>query len=302
MKIKRVMVVGGTHGNELIGIQLVKKLEQQTDIAYRPSFKTMTLLANPAAIAKCRRYVEKDLNRSFHSNDLQDLMKSDYETTQARKIVDTFGANGITPVDMVIDLHSTTSNMGLTIIVDDRPFNLRLAAYLSLVKSDVRIYLLTRLSEESNSLPSISLPSIAPLGCTIEVGAVAQGTLDAKLFQETEDLIRLILDYVESYNQNQSPKLPETVTAYRDLGNVAYPKDTLEEIMAMIHPQLHFHDYEPLHPGDPMFITFDGRVILYQGNSTVYPVFINEAAYYEKNIAFCLTEKITISSDELIEV
>jgi succinylglutamate desuccinylase len=294
-KIQRALIVGGTHGNELIGIQLVKKLEQQSDIAYRPSFETVTLLANPAAISVCRRYVEKDLNRSFHSDNLQDLTKSDYETTQARKIVDTFGANGITPVDMVIDLHSTTSNMGLTIIVDDIPFNLRLAAYLSSVKSDVRIYLLTRLSEEPNSLPSIT-----PLGCTVEVGAVAQGTLDAKLFQETEDLVRLILDYVESYNQNQPTKLPETVTVYRDLENIDYPRDALGKIMAMIHPQLHFHDYEGLHPGDPMFLTFEGQVIPYQGNSTVYPVFINEAAYYEKNIAFCLTEKVTISTAELI--
>jgi succinylglutamate desuccinylase len=294
-KIQRALIVGGTHGNELIGVNLVKKLEQQPAIVSRSSFETMTLFANPAAIAVGRRYVEKDLNRSFHSDDLQDLTKSDYETKQARKIVDTFGANGIKPVDMVVDLHSTTSNMGLTIIVDDRPFNLRLAAYLRSVNPAVRIYLMTRLSAESNSLPSI-----APLGCTVEVGAVAQGTLDAKLFQATEDLVRLILDYVESYNQNQPPKLPETVTFYRDLEHIGYPRNAAGEIMAMIHPHLHFHDYEALHPGDPIFLTFEGEVIPYQGNSTVYPVFINEAAYYEKNIAFCLAEKITIFSNELL--
>lgn len=35
--------------------------------------------------------------------------------------------------------------------------------------------------------------------------------------------------------------------------------------------------------------------MLYEGESTVYPVFINEAAYYEKGIAFFRTEKITFS-------
>jgi aspartoacylase len=40
-----------------------------------------------------------------------------------------------------------------------------------------------------------------------------------------------------------------------------------------------------------MFLTFDGRAIAYQGTSTVYPVFINEAAYYEKGIAMCITQK-----------
>ena len=294
-KIKRALIVGGTHGNELIGIQLVKKLERKPEIASRPSFEVMTLLANPAAINECRRYVHQDLNRSFHSDNLQNLTKSDYETTQARKIVDTFGANSTTPVDIIIDLHSTTSSMGLTIIMSDLPFNLLLAAYLSSVKSDVRIYLLTKFLEQSNSLTTI-----APLGCTIEVGAVAQGTLNATLFQETEDLLKLILDYLEIYNQNQPLKLPETVTVYRDLENIDYPRNTSGEIMAMIHPRLHNHDYEALHPGDPMFLTFEGKVISYQGSSIVYPVFINEAAYYEKGIAFSLTEQVIIYAAELI--
>jgi aspartoacylase len=40
-----------------------------------------------------------------------------------------------------------------------------------------------------------------------------------------------------------------------------------------------------------MFLTFDGHEIAYEGESTVYPVFINEAAYYEKGVAMCLTNK-----------
>jgi aspartoacylase len=59
----------------------------------------------------------------------------------------------------------------------------------------------------------------------------------------------------------------------------------------MIHPQLQCQDYQPLKPGDPIFLTFDGKAIAYEGNSTVYPVFINEAAYYEKGIAMSFTQK-----------
>lgn len=59
----------------------------------------------------------------------------------------------------------------------------------------------------------------------------------------------------------------------------------------MIHPHRHLRDYEPLEPGDALFLTFGGEVVPYAGESTVYPVFINEAAYYEKGIALCLTEK-----------
>lgn len=63
----------------------------------------------------------------------------------------------------------------------------------------------------------------------------------------------------------------------------------------MIHPNLQFKDYEPLNPGQPMFLTFEGKTIAYEGKSIVYPVFINEAAYYEKGVAVCLTEKQQIS-------
>jgi aspartoacylase len=59
----------------------------------------------------------------------------------------------------------------------------------------------------------------------------------------------------------------------------------------MIHPQLQGKDYEALHPGNPVFLTFDNQAIAYEGESTVYPIFINEAAYYEKGIAMCLTQK-----------
>ncbi|PSB66666.1 aspartoacylase, partial [filamentous cyanobacterium CCP1] len=34
--------------------------------------------------------------------------------------------------------------------------------------------------------------------------------------------------------------------------------------------------------------------IYYNGAAVVYPVFINEAAYYEKGIAMCLTQKENI--------
>lgn len=53
-------------------------------------------------------------------------------------------------------------------------------------------------------------------------------------------------------------------------------------------------DWEPLNPGDPMFQTFDGKTIYYQGPGTVYPTFINEAAYYEKQQAFVTTRRETL--------
>lgn len=280
--IRRVAIVGGTHGNELTGVYAIKKFEQFPNLLERSNFQSVTLLANPEAVVMNRRYVDRDLNRSFTNEDLVNPDLTSYESKRAKEI-----ALQLADVDLIIDLHSSTSNMGLTILPSSRhPFNLRLAAYLSTLDPDVRICYGIKCSSEDPMLRSLS-----PLGCTIEVGAIAQGVLNADLFQQTEMLIYAILDYVEAFNQGKLPPVPSSLSVYQSIASVDYPRNSAGELEAMIHPQLQFRDYQALHPGDPMFMTFTGESIAYQGESTVFPIFINEAAYYEKSIAMTLTEK-----------
>jgi aspartoacylase len=286
-QIKRVAIVGGTHGNELTGAYLIKKFEQFPDLIQRSSFETLTLFANPKAFEAGRRYIDKDLNRCFLSLDLQNPALSSYEEQRAKAIAQQLGPRGSAQVDAIVDLHSTTANMGLSILLGSlHPASLRLAAYLSSVEPLVKVCCLTPFNSES-----ALLRSLCDLGVVIEVGPVAQGVLNPRLFQETENLIHAVLDYLEGCNQGTCPQIPSTLTLYRYVGDIDYPRNEQGELQAMIHPQLQFRDYEALHPGDPMFLTFDGRAIAYEGKSTVYPVFINEAAYYEKSIAMRLTRK-----------
>lgn len=284
--MQHVLVVGGTHGNELIGIYLIKKLEANPQLLQRSSFTAKTLFANPKAFAINRRYVDKDLNRCFRQDDLCDLGLYGYEEIRAREIANRFGDNGTTPVDVIVDLHTTTANMGLTVIIDEHPFNVRLAAYLQSIYPQVRVYDLARSPIEKSGLPSL-----CQKGCTIEVGPIAQGVLQADLFQQTEALLHSCLNYLDEYNQGSVPAVNPNLTYYKHLGAIDFPRNQSGEIQAMIHPSLQFRDYELLHPHDPLFLTFDGKTIPYEGNSVVYPVFINEAAYYEKGTALCLAEK-----------
>ncbi|MFM6278863.1 MAG: succinylglutamate desuccinylase/aspartoacylase family protein, partial [Dolichospermum sp.] len=46
-KLNRVLIVGGTHGNELTGVYLIKKFEKFPELINRSNFETLTLLANP---------------------------------------------------------------------------------------------------------------------------------------------------------------------------------------------------------------------------------------------------------------
>jgi len=285
--INRVLIVGGTHGNELIGIYLIRKFEMKHHLIAKSSFETVTLLANPRAYEIGKRYVDSDLNRCFRREDLANSSLLSYEAQRAKEIYQTFGSNCRHPTDFVLDLHTTTASVGLTVILASKhPLNLQLASHLTKINPLVKV-LYSPIKEKDNCY----LDNISECGCTIEVGPVAQNVLDAALFQATEVLVAAILDYLETYNKGNYSQFEETLTFYQLVDKIDYPRNEQREIQAMIHPQLQGRDYEPLNLDDPLFITFDGQVILYPGISTVYPVFINEAAYYEKGVALCLTER-----------
>jgi aspartoacylase len=291
-QIKRVAIVGGNHGNELTGVHLVKKFQQYPNLINRASFETLPLLGNLKAIEEGKRYIDKDLNRCFTNQGLQNPQLSSYEDTRARAIQQILQPQNQPFVDVIVDLHSTTANMGLSLIFCDlNPFLLRLGAYLSSINPMVKVFV------NQQSREGGFLRSLCKLGFVIEVGAVAQNILNAKLFQQTEQLIYAILDYFEWCNQGNIPQTNNTLTLYQYIETIDYPRSDAYgglqsgEIQAMIHPQLQFRDYEPLNPGDPMFLSFEGKDIFYEGVSTVYPIFINEAAYYEKGIAMYLSQK-----------
>jgi len=285
-QINRVAIVGGNHGNELTGVYLVKKFQQYPHLIHRNSFETLSLLGNPQAIAARTRYIDTDLNRCFNQDKLSSSKISSYEELRAREIQQILQPENQESVDTIIDIHTTTANMGLCIILGNwHPLLLNLAADLSAVNPLVKVYI------HEQPKGSGFLRSLCDLGFAIEVGAVPQGILNAELFQQTEQLIYSVLDYFEDYNQGKNLPKNDLLTVYKSIGVIDYPRNEVGEIQAMIHPQLQFRDYEPLHPGDPIFLTFNGEEILYQGNSTVYPIFINEAAYYEKGIAMHISEK-----------
>jgi succinylglutamate desuccinylase len=286
--IQTVAIVGGTHGNERTGVYLLKKFEQFPELIQRPSFRAMTLLANPKAVGLNQRYVDRDLNRCFSSKDLCNSSLATYEDRRARQIEKQLGSKEAPRIDAIIDLHSSTANMGLTILPSSKhPFNLRLSAYLREYHPAVRVCCGVECSQNTPMLRSLS-----PLGCAIEVGAIAQGVLDARKFQQTELVVHTILDYFDAMNHGSLLDVPPSLIVNQAISSIDYPRNSAGELQAMVHPELQFRDYEPLHIGDPMFLTFTGETISYQGGSaTVFPVFINEAAYYEKGIAMTLTEE-----------
>ena len=63
-----VLIVAGTHGNELTGLYIEKLIRDKQLNVQHQSFKVDTLLANPDAIVNNVRFMEADLNRQFGKN------------------------------------------------------------------------------------------------------------------------------------------------------------------------------------------------------------------------------------------
>ncbi len=270
----KVTISGGVHGNELTGIYIVKKLRHDNPITHNISLDY--LLANPKAIAECRRYIDVDLNRSFTQQALQTDSHL-YEHERAKVIKERLKHS-----DFLIDLHTTTANMGITIVLSSlAPKSLNVAKILAREYEDVRILLWLSNSEGEfiNSLVQSSM--------TIEVGPVCQGVLESELFFRTLKVVHRAIDILDKDEQ-----IAEQTEAFKIVDTIDFPRRD-NDLYGMIHPEFLGKDYKVLHTNDPIFLTFDEEEIFYQGQDC-YPVFINEAAYYEKRVAFCVTQKLKV--------
>jgi aspartoacylase len=289
--IQSVAIVGGTHGNELTGVYCVKHWQKQNKAADYPEFAIEYLLANPEAIKANKRYLEKDLNRCFKLADLaSDLPAKNnyatpYEQGLAQKINQQLGPKGQARIDFIIDLHTSTTNMQTNVvIIKTDQFHLKLAAYLKQTLPDVVITTESELMDEHHFLMSIS-----DAGFLVEVGPIAQGTLDANCMQQTNNALAAGLEFVRRYQNNSLPKLGDSVEIMSYHGKLHFPLDSQGEVMACVHPSLINQAYPLIRLGDPLFQTFDGETITYQGEPS-HLAFINEAAYYDQNIAMCLCQ------------
>src|SRR3989344_3370675 len=87
----KILVIGGMHGNEPLGIQVVKKLKNKNN-------SIDTIVGNELAVKAKKRFIERDLNRVFQG----DIRSKDYELKRAGQIVEL-----CSNYDIVIDFHNT---------------------------------------------------------------------------------------------------------------------------------------------------------------------------------------------------
>ncbi|HSQ43176.1 MAG TPA: aspartoacylase [Fibrobacteraceae bacterium] len=287
--LKRILISGGTHGNELTGVQLVRNWLRNSTPILRQTLDVQLLLANPEAIRLGRRYVDFDLNRAF-APDLLDIAHPTrfLDVQRAREINRIHGPKGTAAApDLVIDLHNSTANMGVSLIIN-QPNSLlqRISAILAQEFPEVRLFYQP---EPLDRLPYLC--SIATSDLTIEAGPQAHSTLKASLLLQVQRVVLRLLDLLDIANQGQLDLTPCPSAVYTEIGQLDYPRDEEGLPSAMVHPKLEGRDFEPLVPGEPVFLAHSGADLFWTDSRTVWPCFIGEAAYQEKHIAMTLLHR-----------
>ena len=159
-----------------------------------------------------------------------------------------------------------------------------------------------------------TLPTAAASGMTVEVGPLPNGVATAQIFRQTRELLRLALDWVEERNRAAAAGTlakPAVLRGYQRVAVVPYPRDDAGRPLALVHDALQGRDYCAVRPDTPVFSrSSDGADLRLADVMTPPPthsrrrrwweprgpplhaLFVNEAAYYEKDIAFALAEVV----------
>ncbi|GLR71053.1 aspartoacylase [Agaribacter marinus] len=293
--VNKILVSGGTHGNELSGVQAVKYWQNNNEELRKhcPSALVDLALINEKAIEKRMRYVDEDLNRQFTferlaKNGGAEHNALNHEQQLAQSINTTYGPKHDPKYDLVIDIHNTTSNMGPSVILlSSDNFHIQIARFIKQSMPEAVILVEDQIDYQAHPY----FCTIGKRGVMLELGPQAHGTLKAALFLQTKQLTEIILRFIQTWNTKALEPMPET-TGFRLDKEVPYPtRNGLKS--AMIHPSIDGEDFNALATGSPCFLGFDGNDIHWEEDTT-YPHFIGEAAYHHLDIAFATAKKIDI--------
>ncbi len=272
--MKNVLIFGGTHGNEWTGIAVIKNYETYFKEKY-PNLRLKFIHSNPEAYKINKRFKDEDLNRAF---EFVNEKRSTYENQRARELKEIISKEDC----FIIDIHTTTSNMGKTVILSHyHPLNLKMAEAITKTFSDARVIGAPDPNKKY-------LASQSETGLMIEVGPVANGLVEPKTLKQTLELLDKILFELSSPSVS-SGEFP----LYEEVEDIYYPQNEAGELIAFIHPDFQDKDFAPVSGEYKAFETFTGKSITHKTSEILYPIFINEAAYYPRKLAYTLCKKVS---------
>ncbi len=281
----QVLLVAGTHGNEINAISLFEQWEKSSLLINTHGIKTFKVIGNPEAKKAAKRYIDNDLNRSFKEESLSLIKSSNHESIRANKLIQLYGIKGENPCQIVLDFHTTTAAMGSCLVVYGRRGSDLALAGLIQNKLGLPIYL-----HESDQNQTGFLVESWPCGLVIEIGPIGQNLLNSRIIYQIKLIIENTLEQIQNVCNNNL-FFPDKLIIHRHIKSIDFPRDDQNKINAYVHPLRQSKDWYPLKKDDELFCKPNGETIRFHENELYMPVFINEAAYMEKNIAMSLTKR-----------
>ncbi len=279
----QVLVVAGTHGNEINAPWLFEKWWKDPQLCKKYGLKVHSVIGNPKAYKSGIRYIDRDLNRSFSLNFLNSSISNQYEVNRANELFNMYGIGGNYPCKIALDFHSTTSSMGSCLVIyGRRPADLALASLIQF-RLGLPIYL-----HESDEAEHGFLVERWPCGIVVEIGPVPQGLLLSDIVHKNKLIMEVCFEEISKVKSGIA-HYPHQIVIHRHLGSLDYPRGENGSQDALIHENIQGMDWRTIKKGSPLFHSIRGLDI--KSTENIIPVFINEAAYAEKKISMSLTKK-----------
>ena len=284
MKLQ-VLLVAGTHGNEINGILLFEQWEKSPSLINTHGIKTYKVIGNPEAKKAGKRYIYHDLNRSFLEQSYSSINSFNIEAKRANQLVQLYGNKGENPCQIALDFHTTTSSMGSCLVVyGRREADLALAGLMQ-NKLGLPIYL-----HEADKKQTGFLVESWPCGLVIEIGPVAQGLLKSRIISQTKLILENLLEQIQQV-QILNTFFPDKLIIHRHIKSIDFPRDDSGKIDGYVHSLMQLKNWQLLKRNDELFYKLNGETIRFEEDEPYVPVFINEAAYMEKDIAMSFTKR-----------
>jgi len=281
----QVLLVAGTHGNEINSIWLFDEWNKASFLINTFGIKTHKVIGNPEAKKAGKRYIHQDLNRSFQKETFLSNKTSNFERSRANELINLYGEKGENSCQIVLDFHTTTSSMGSCLVVyGRRAADLALASLIQ-NRLGLPIYL-----HESDQKQKGFLVESWPCGLVVEIGPVAQSLLNSRIISQTRLILETFMEQLHEV-KNLNLLFPDDLIIHRHIKSIDFPRDEDGNIDGFVHPLRQSKDWHPLKKNDELFCKLTGETIRFNENENYVPVFINEAAYAEKNIAMSFTKR-----------
>jgi len=207
----QLLLVAGTHGNEINGIWLFEQWEKSPFLINTHGIKTYKVIGNPEAKKAGKRYIYNDLNRSFIAESFSSINSSNFEAIRANQLVQLYGNKGENPCQIALDFHTTTASMGSSLVVyGRRDTDLALAGLIQ-NKLGLPIYL-----HESDKKQTGFLIESWPCGLVIEIGPIGQGLLNSRIISQTKLILENLLEQIQDVS-NLNLFFPDKLIIHRHI-------------------------------------------------------------------------------------